>query len=139
MLSRAAADQVRTIIVSRMSVGFAALHVDYVTRTIGDLESRRIDINAIDGPLRYLKAVWQFRPDGDGWTEIEFSADYQFSSPILAALASRVFESMFGEVVDAFERRADCLRTPTGANAARERRGPAGVPAARRPRRHARN
>jgi coenzyme Q-binding protein COQ10 len=138
MLSRTAADQVRTTLVSRMSVGFAALHVDYVTRTVGDLKSRRIDINAINGPLRYLKAVWQFKADGRDWTEIEFSADYQFSNPLLAAVASHVFESMFGEVVNAFERRADCL-SAAGANATRDRRGSASAPAARGPRMRARN
>src|SRR5687768_5095678 len=59
LLSRTSGSETSTILVSRMSVGFAALQVDYATRTIGDLKSRRIDINAIDGPLRYLRAVWR--------------------------------------------------------------------------------
>jgi coenzyme Q-binding protein COQ10 len=109
LLSRKTDGQANAILVSRMSVGFAALHVDYVTRTVGDLRARRININAVDGPLRYLRAVWQFKPDAGDWTEIEFSANYQFSNPILAAVASRILDSMFAEVVDAFERRADCL------------------------------
>ena len=131
LLSRTTGGQGSTIIVSRMSVGLAALHVDYVTRTVGDLRSRRIDINAIDGPLRYLRAVWKFEPDAD-WTEIEFTANYQFSNPILAALAARVLESMFTEVINAFEQRADRLAVRARANdAPRDRLGSASVPVTR--------
>ena len=92
-----------------MTVGLAALEVSYANRTNGDVARRIIEVEAIDGPLRYLRAVWRFNPDGDNRTEIDFSVDFEFSSRILAAVASRVFSSMFGEMVDAFERRADRL------------------------------
>lgn len=109
LYSRKVADASRTIIVSRMSVGFSALEVSYANRTIGDLAARRIDVEAIDGPLQYLHVVWKFEPDGDDYSRVEFFADYAFSSAILTALASRAFDAMFGEIVDAFERRADRL------------------------------
>jgi len=32
--------------------------------------------------------------------------NYEFRNPVLAAVASRVFSRMFGEILDAFERRA---------------------------------
>ena len=115
LYSRKLADASRTIIVSRMSVGLSALEVSYANRTVGDLAARRIDVEAIDGPLRYLHVVWTFEPDDDDWTRVEFFADYAFSSAILAALASRAFDAMFGEIVDAFERRADRLFGRTGA------------------------
>jgi len=38
-----------------------------------------------------------------------FSANFEFNSLIQAALASRAFGSMLGEIVNAFERRADRL------------------------------
>ena len=107
VLSRRAGDATRTVIVSRMTVGLAALEVSYSNRAIGDATARLIEVEAIDGPLRYLRAVWRFNPDGDDRTEIDFSVDFEFSNFILAAVASRVFSSMFGEMVDAFERRAD--------------------------------
>jgi coenzyme Q-binding protein COQ10 len=109
LYSRKIADASRTIIVSRMSVGVSALEIGYANRTVGDLAARRIDVEAIDGPLRYLHVVWKFEPDGDDWTRVEFCVDYAFSSAVLAALASRAFDAMFGEIVDAFERRADRL------------------------------
>jgi coenzyme Q-binding protein COQ10 len=109
LLSRTAESSTDTVIVSRMTVGLSALQVSYSNRTNGDFAARTIKVEAIDGPLRRLRAVWRFNPDGDDRTEIDFSANFEFSSLILAALASRVFSSMFGEMVDAFERRADRL------------------------------
>jgi coenzyme Q-binding protein COQ10 len=109
LYSRKVVDASRTIIVSRMSVGLSALEVSYANRTVGDLAARRIDVEAIDGPLRHLHVVWTFEPDGDDWSRVGVCVDYAFGSTILAALASRAFEAMFGEIVDAFERRADRL------------------------------
>ena len=109
LLSRRAASPTHTLIVSRMTVGLAGLEVSYANRTNADAARRIIEVEAIDGPLRYLRAVWRFVPHGDHRTEIDFSVDFEFSSLLLAAVASRVFGSMFGEMVDAFERRADRL------------------------------
>jgi coenzyme Q-binding protein COQ10 len=108
-LSLQADGDTRTVVVSRMNVGFAAINVSYATRTVGDIEMRRITIDAIDGPLRHLHAVWQLTPVGEDRTEIAFTVDYAFTNPLLGAVASRVLTSMFGEMVNAFERRADLI------------------------------
>jgi hypothetical protein len=71
-----------TIIVSRMTVGFG----------------RCISVEALDGPLRYLSAVWSFEPQDECHTQLLISVNYEFSNPVLAAVASRVFanRSMHG-------------------------------------------
>lgn len=109
VLSRKTHGADTTVIISRMTVGLSALHVSYANRTVADLTKRQITVDALDGPLRYLKAVWAFEPDADGGTEIRFTVDYEFSSPMLGALASNVFDSMFRQILDAFARRADHL------------------------------
>jgi coenzyme Q-binding protein COQ10 len=96
------------VIVSRMTVGLSALEVSYANRTRADRAARTVSVEAIDGPLEHLWVAWQFDPDGDA-TVINFSVDFAFSNPILSTLASHVFESMFVEIVDAFERRAESL------------------------------
>jgi len=98
-----------TVIVSRMTVGVAGFEVGYANRTIGDAVARRITVTALDGPLRHLNVLWTFEPDGEEWTRVGFSVDYAFESPILAALASHAFDAMFGEILAAFERRAQRL------------------------------
>jgi coenzyme Q-binding protein COQ10 len=95
-----------TIIVSRMTVGFSALEVSYANRAKADPIRRLISIEALDGPLRFLNAVWRFEPRDEDHTQVHFSVDYEFRNPVLAAVASRVFSAMFGEILNAFERRA---------------------------------
>jgi coenzyme Q-binding protein COQ10 len=109
LLSRRAESSTGTVIVSRMTVGLSALQVSYANQTNGDFAARTIKVKAIDGPLRWLRVVWRFNPAGDDATEIDFSANFEFNNLVLAALASRVFSSMFEEIVNAFERRADRL------------------------------
>jgi len=109
--SRAAAAAGRTVIVSRMTVGVAGFDVSYASRTTGDAGARRVEVEALDGPLRRLDALWTFEPDGDEWTSVGFCLDYAFDSAILSAVASRAFAAMFGEILAAFERRADRLFT----------------------------
>lgn len=106
LLSRKTRAPDLTVIVSRMTVGFSALEVGYANRTTADPAGRRISVDALDGPLRHLHALWRFEPRDERHTELHFAVDYEFSNPLLAALASRVFAAMFGEIVNAFERRA---------------------------------
>jgi coenzyme Q-binding protein COQ10 len=107
VLSRKAKGADTTVIDARMTVGLSALYVSYASRTVADLARRQIAISALDGALRQLRAAWEFEPDADGGTEVGFRVDYEFESPMLGALASNVFDSMFRQILDALERRAD--------------------------------
>ena len=115
LLSRRVKEPGVTIIISRMTVGFLAFEIGYSNRTTGDSIRRRINVEALDGPMRYLNAVWSFEPRDEDHTQVHFSVSYEFSNPLLAAVASRVFGAMFSEILNAFERRAARLfrnRTP---------------------------
>jgi coenzyme Q-binding protein COQ10 len=114
LLSHRMTEPGMTIIVSRMTVGFSAFEVSYANRTTADTIGRQISIEALDGPLRFLNAVWRFEPRDEDHTQLHFSVDYEFSNPVLAAVASRFFGAMFSEILNAFERRAAQL-VPTGA------------------------
>ena len=116
MLSSKRQQPGKTIIISRMTVGFLALRVDYANRTTGDEIVRRISVEALDGPMRYLRVRWDFEAVDEDHTQLHFSVDYEFNNPILGAVASRAFNAMFGEILNAFERRAARL-IPKGAAA----------------------
>jgi len=109
VFSRKRDDQGRTLIISRMTVGVSALEVSYVNRTTADRDARVIEVEALDGPLRHLHVIWTFMPDGADRTRLEFTVDYEFDNPVLAAVASRVFDAMFAHIVEAFEQRAGRL------------------------------
>lgn len=120
-LSRRMEEPGITIIVSRMTVGFSVFEIGYANRTTGDAVGRRINVEALDGPLR-LRAVWSFAPRDENHTQLHFSVNYEFSNPVLVAVASRAFAAMFGEILKAFERRAAHLFSDrTSAGAARGR------------------
>jgi coenzyme Q-binding protein COQ10 len=119
VLSRKGHGTDKTLIVSRMTVGISALHVSYANRTLADLRERRITVESADGPLRHLCVLWDFTPVGDEVTDVSFKVSYEFSSPMLAVLASGIFESMFRQIIDAFEERADHLFRHRGARTAR--------------------
>jgi coenzyme Q-binding protein COQ10 len=104
-----AAEAGRTAVVSRMTVSLAGVEVSYANRTSADAAARRIEVAAIEGPLRHLHVVWTFQPEGEEWTRVGFSVDYAFDSALLSAVASRAFDAMFGDILAAFERRADRL------------------------------
>lgn len=106
LLSRKLEESGKTVLMSRMTVGFSAFEVSYANRTTGDAIGRKITIDAVDGPLRYLSAIWSFEPQDETHTRVHFSVTYEFSNPVLAAVASRVFAAMFGKILEAFERRA---------------------------------
>jgi coenzyme Q-binding protein COQ10 len=114
VLSRAVDGADRTVVLSRMTVGISAVRVSYTNRTVADLGKRQITVDAVDGPLRYLNVLWTFKPDGEQGTEVDFAVSYEFSNPVLGALASGLFDSMFREVLEAFERRADRLMSIPG-------------------------
>ncbi len=95
-----------------MTVGFPPVEVSYANRTVADAVARRIEVASTDGPLRQLRAVWAFEPDGRRSTQIIFSASYEFSSRMLGAVAAGVLDQMFARIVDAFEQRADHLLRP---------------------------
>jgi coenzyme Q-binding protein COQ10 len=106
LLSHRMIEPCTTIVVSRMTVGFLVFDINYANRTTANKIGRQIRIDALDGPLRFLKAVWRFEPRDKDHTQLHFSVDYEFSNPVLAAVASRVFGATFSEILNAFERRA---------------------------------
>jgi coenzyme Q-binding protein COQ10 len=96
-----------TEVLARMEVGFGVFRERYTSRITGIADERQITIRATDGPFDHLDGQWLFRPDGDARTEISFEVDYEFRNPILAFTAGRVFKSIFGDFVRAFEKRAN--------------------------------
>lgn len=82
----------------------------------------RIDVEYVDGPMKYLQNHWVFRPaseagDGGG-CELEFFVDFEFRSRLLQKLIGALFHEAVTRMVAAFEKRAAALYgTPDGAPA----------------------
>ncbi len=72
-------------------------------------DERKIDVEYLDGPFRYLNNHWQFTPLEDGTCEVDFFVDFEFKSAMLQAVIGVVFNEAMQRIVRAFEQRAQDL------------------------------
>jgi coenzyme Q-binding protein COQ10 len=78
-------------------------------------DEKRILTEYIDGPFKFMKSTWSFRPDGDGaGCEVDFFVDFEFRNAILQGIIGLVFNDAMQRVVRAFERRAAQLHGRQG-------------------------
>lgn len=73
-----------------------------------------IEVDYIDGPLKYLHNEWTFHPDGTG-SMVGFKVDFQFKNRVFEALAGQVFGMALRKMSHAFEERAKQLYGAPGA------------------------
>ena len=94
-----------------LAIGFKI----YRERFTSHIKKRKpdfVEVNHADGPFRYLKNYWRFRPmEGDG-VEIDFMVDFEFRSAILQRAISALFAEAVRRMVGAFEARAAALYGP---------------------------
>lgn len=97
-----------TEMIADLVVGFRALKETFTSRVRKD-RPREIEIDYIEGPLKYLRNSWKFRPDGKGGTDLDFCVDFAFRNRIFQALAGQMFDAALRRMIGAFEARADVL------------------------------
>lgn len=97
-----------TEMIADMMVGFNALREKFTSKVIKE-RPLRIEVVYIDGPMRDLDNVWQFRPLEGGGCEVEFCVDFTFRNAVFEALAGQYFDRAFRKMVNAFEERAQKL------------------------------
>jgi coenzyme Q-binding protein COQ10 len=89
-------------------VGFKALRETFTSRVTLERPGH-IHVDYLDGPLKYLRNDWTFRPDGQGGTMVDFLVEFEFRSRIFETLAGAVFGEAVRKMVGAFEARAAVL------------------------------
>ena len=102
-------DETETI--ADLVVGFRALKETFTSRVIKHRPDR-IETDYIEGPLKYLHNSWQFAPDGQGGSIVDFCVDFAFRSRIFETLAGQMFDRALRRMIGAFEDRAHALYGP---------------------------
>ena len=97
-----------TEMIADLVVGFRAIKETFASR-VKKARPHSIDIDYIEGPLKYLHNSWRFRPDGKGGTDIDFCVDFAFKNRIFETLAGQVFDRALRRMTAAFEERAHQL------------------------------
>ena len=94
-----------TLMIADLVVGFKSLKETFASRVKKHRPSE-IEVDYLEGPLKYLHNSWKFRSDGKGGTDIDFCVDFAFKSRIFEALAGQMFDRALRRMIGAFETRA---------------------------------
>lgn len=103
-----------TEMVADLVVGFGALKETFTSR-VRKARPREIEIDYIEGPLKYLHNRWVFTAAPEG-TAVDFLVDFAFKNRIFEALAGKMFDSALRRMIGAFEERAAALYAPSGSS-----------------------
>ena len=95
-------------LVADMLVGFKALREKFTSR-VELSRPTRLEVHYVDGPMRDLDNLWQFRDLPEGGCEVDFSVDFTFRNKMFEMLAGQYFDRAFRKMVTAFEERAESL------------------------------
>ncbi len=106
--------------IADLIVGFKGLREQFTSRVI-KTENQAIDIDYLDGPLKYLHNEWRFRDRAEGGSIVEFYIDFSFKSKMFERLAGQMFGKALQKMTRAFIERADDIYgvsslTPPGNN-----------------------
>jgi coenzyme Q-binding protein COQ10 len=105
-----------TEMVADLMVGFKSLRERFTSR-VKKARPHSIEVDYVDGPLKYLHNGWTFRSDGQGGTLLDFSVDFEFKSRIFEMIAGQMFDRALRKMIGAFEQRAKALYASPAASA----------------------
>ncbi len=77
------------------------IKLDFTTANVME-DGKRIDMDLIDGPFKYLRGTWLFTPTRQGGSEISFNLDFEFSNPLLRVAFGGFFKGITESMVGAF-------------------------------------
>jgi coenzyme Q-binding protein COQ10 len=95
-------------IVADLVVGFNAFKERFTSKVTLE-KPKRICVDYVEGPLKYLRNEWTIEPAVGGGTNVHFSVDFAFRSRIFEALAGQMFDRALRRMTGAFETRAAAL------------------------------
>jgi coenzyme Q-binding protein COQ10 len=96
-----------TEMVADLVVGFKALKETFTSK-VRKARPGRIEIDYVEGPLKFLHTSSKYRPV-DGGTEVNFCVDFAFRNRLFEAIAGQMFDRALRRMIGAFEERAHVL------------------------------
>lgn len=99
-------------IVADLIVGFKMVRERFTSRVVLSEPGHCLEVEYIEGPLRYLNNHWRFEPHENG-CRIDFFVDFEFKSRLLQKAFKPLFNEAVRRMVSAFEARAYDLYAPS--------------------------
>ena len=104
-------EQREDMLLADLMIGFKMVREKFTSKVWLNRAERRIDVEYINGPFRYLNNHWQFAPHPDGCL-VDFYVDFEFKSKLLQSVMAMLFNEAVRRMVAAFEARAKQLYGP---------------------------
>ncbi len=106
---------------ARLHLAYSGIRHAFTTRNV-EVPDQSVHVGLVDGPFSLLDGLWRFValpvPGARGTSsensacKIEFEMRYAFSSAVLEAAISPVFDRIADTFVDSFVRRAEQIHGP---------------------------
>jgi ribosome-associated toxin RatA of RatAB toxin-antitoxin module len=93
------------LVEARLDLARAGITHSFSTRN-RMLAAREITLELIDGPFEYFAGQWNFRALGDSACKMSLNLEFTINSTLLGVVASRLFDRVTNNLVDAISRRA---------------------------------
>ena len=68
---------------------------------------RRIDVQLLTGPFKYLHGFWEFLPDGEHACRLRLEMEFEFRNRLVQIALNKVFSTIVDSLVEAFTKRAE--------------------------------
>ncbi|VAW46684.1 Ribosome association toxin RatA [hydrothermal vent metagenome] len=94
--------------VARVTIAKAGLQQTFETRN-HLVPGERIEMHLVEGPFKYLKGEWNFKPLDVDACKIQFEVEFEVSSGVLNMALGTVFEHISSTLVDSFCERAKVI------------------------------
>ena len=96
-------------IVADLEIGYSFAKDVYSSYVKYDIKTRKIIVNAIDGPLKILENIWIFNKINENECEVEFFINLELKNIILNKMLDKMFDIGFQKILNSFEKRAKFL------------------------------
>lgn len=93
------------VVEARLDLAKGGIAQSFSTRNIA-LGRESITLELIDGPFESFAGRWEFQALGDAGAKLSLHLEFTFNNAILGAAASRLFDKVTGNLVDAVGQRA---------------------------------
>lgn len=87
-------------------IGFKGFTERFSTHVRANFETLTVDVALADGPFKKLENRWIMTPR-EGGSHLEFQIDYEFSNPVLRALAATNTDLAIDKIMGSFLKEAD--------------------------------
>ena len=96
-------------IIADLEIGYSFAKDVYTSHVKYDMITKKIIVNAIDGPLKILENIWILNKINENECEVEFFINLELKNIILNKMLDKMFDIGFNKILNSFEKRAKFL------------------------------